>query len=125
MARIELNHDAAFMHSQLCLQNRVVNNRPWPMSEFGFMNTKGVISVPPTFDYADKFCDGLAPVFARGRWFYIDKSGKEAIKLPTNCSQAFMFSEGRAAVALHPEGSPGGFELKENDRWGFIDVHGK
>jgi hypothetical protein len=97
------------------------------LPKIGYINEEGVVVIPASFDDAGQFGDGLAPVYSKkeNRWYYIDKHGKEAITLPANCWLAARFSEGRAAIGLHPSGTQGGTQCVRGDRIGFIDVQGK
>ncbi|MDI6782868.1 MAG: WG repeat-containing protein, partial [bacterium] len=66
------------------------------------------------YDWARPFSEGLAAVniggFEHGKWGYIDKTGKEIIKL--QFKNASGFSEGRAEVSI-------------GKKWGYIDKTGK
>lgn len=95
------------------------------LSDVGFMNTKGEIVIAAKEQVADKFSNGRAPVFSSGRWYYIDKTGKEVITLPDNCTEAIFFSEGLAAIALHQGNVNGTAHRLRGDQWAFIDPQGK
>ena len=43
--------------------------------KYGFINRKFEEVIPPTYDFAYDFKDGLALVRKDGKWFYIDKQG--------------------------------------------------
>ena len=47
--------------------------------KYGYIDSKGKVTVNPQFDAAEPFSDGYAPVKVADRWGYIDKSGKLAI----------------------------------------------
>lgn len=75
--------------------------------------------VPPQFENAHGFSEGLAPVKVGDYWGFIDRTGKMAIKPQFNPKQPqynSYFSEGLAAVNFS-EGGAG--------EWGFIDKSGK
>lgn len=92
----------------------------------GFVNVNGQVVIQPQFDYAKPFNEGLAAVLKEHEWSYIDKTGKVAITLPKDCSNAESFSEGLAAVALGGEGKlPDFLDVRDGAKWGFIDKTGK
>jgi hypothetical protein len=99
----------------------------WGPQHWGFVNAQGQLAVPPKFQYADDFHEGLAAVnvggkpyggadpvprdpmldadgrhfvhpVAGGKWGYIDVSGKWAIG--PRFSAAGDFADGRAEVEL-------------------------
>ncbi|ADQ04163.1 hypothetical protein Calow_0586 [Caldicellulosiruptor owensensis OL] len=86
---------------------------------FGFVNVKnGKTLIKPQYNYAGVFREGLAPVVDGISWFFIDKSGKVAIKLPydrTLMGFVDSFHEGLAAFGI-------GWN---NPKWGFFDRKGK
>jgi hypothetical protein len=47
--------------------------------KYGFVNPAGKIVIPPQFDAADSFSEGLAAVDTRGAWGFIDQTGKMVI----------------------------------------------
>src|SRR5258707_851245 len=47
--------------------------------KFGFIDRAGKVVVPPQFDDAGVFQDGLAPVAIGKQWGYADKQGKLVI----------------------------------------------
>src|SRR5437868_9194689 len=73
--------------------------------KWGYMNASGKIVIPPQFDAADYFYEGLARVTVDkkkregiGKGGYIDKTGKWVIK--PQFDLASEFSEGLAAVGM-------------------------
>jgi hypothetical protein len=81
---------------------------------WGFINRKGDIVVKPIYMNVQDYSENLAPVLDyKGRWGYIDYSGK--YKLPAEYTEATRFVDGVAAVAV-----------VENDRsvWGYIKSDG-
>ena len=44
--------------------------------KIGYINPAGKVVIPPQFQDAGRFEDGLAPVLAGNTWGYIDKDGK-------------------------------------------------
>ena len=120
--------------------------------KYGFINKKGEFAIKPTFDYADAFSEGLAPVLVNKKYGYIDKNGKFIINLQFDYAE--RFSEGMAVVATMTESPDGavfsnGYINKDgkivistkyedakrfseglaavykNKRWGYIDKTGK
>lgn len=81
---------------------------------FGYVDRTGKEVIPPQFDAALPFSEGLAPVRkghpADSGCGYIDKTGQFVIK--PSFRGALPFSEGLAAVTVHGE-------------WGYIDKTGK
>lgn len=95
---------------------RIIQN-----NKYGYIDKTGKVIIPPQFDQADEFSEGLAAVnqggvlnnngvISGGRWGYIDTTGKYVI--PLQFDEAGNFSEGLA-------------EVKVNDKYGFIDKTGK
>jgi len=99
---------------------------PKEQLHYGFLDEDGHIAISPNFDWADDFHEGLAAVRKNGAYFYIDKSGREVLSLPPDCSGAAEFSEGLAAVTVGGDGGiiPG-LGLRRGSRLGFIDTSGK
>lgn len=84
---------------------RVKSGNGW-----GWCNEKGVTVITPQFEDSRAFGKSdLAPVKIRGKWGYIDRNGKVAIK--RQFTEAYPFIDGRAAV-------------KVGIVWGFIDARG-
>jgi len=80
-------------------------------TNFGFVTTEGEWAIPPQFDDARPFHQGLAAVSKDGLWGYIDPSG--AFVIEPRWQKAQSFSEGLAAV--HEEGAG----------WGYINPGGQ
>lgn len=72
--------------------------------------------VPPTYENAWPYFEGLAPVKLNGKWGYIDPSGKIAI--------APQFEDGapRYSIGVFREGLA---EVKIGSQWGFINKEGR
>ena len=49
------------------------------VGKYGYMNKSAKVVIPPQFDRAGLFADGLAAVAVGNRWGFIDQSGKLAI----------------------------------------------
>src|SRR5258706_200389 len=80
------------------------------ITEWKTTDQTGRIVIPPQFDEAGSFSDGLAAVRIGARFGYIDKQGKIVIK--PQFSSAGAFSDGLAVVGI-------------DDKWGYIDKQGK
>jgi hypothetical protein len=78
--------------------------------KWGLIDKTGKEIVPPKYDNAGGFKEGLAKVKLNGKWGFIDKTGK--VIVPPKYDDAWSFSEGLAKVKL-------------NGKWGFIDKTGK
>lgn len=79
-------------------------------NQWGFLNTKGEVAVPPVFRETGNFSEGLAPVRSRKGWGYIDSTGQWIIK--PRYREAKEFSEQLALV-------------RNNRGWGYINHRGK
>jgi hypothetical protein len=64
----------------------------------GFIDETGLIVIPPTFEAAKPFSEGLAAVAVDGKWGFIDESG--AIVIPPTWQEVGPFSNERAAVVF-------------------------
>jgi len=110
----------------------------------GYINEQGRIVIPPQFQHAYQFRDGIAKVEKQGgEWGFIDKKG--AVIGNRYFSDRWDFNEGYAAVHDHDgwsfidkggkyiaghfdgvaEFSSGLAAIEENGRWGFIDQKGR
>jgi hypothetical protein len=82
---------------------------------WGFIKIDGTFAVPPLYDAAGVFREGLAPVKIFGKkWGFIDVDRK--IRIEPVFEGANQFAEGLASV----EG-----DFAANYKWGFIDHDGK
>ncbi|MGA7794603.1 MAG: WG repeat-containing protein [Candidatus Acidiferrales bacterium] len=68
----------------------------------GFINRQGQWAIPPKFEDALHFCDGLAPAKIGGRWGYINPSGESVIA--PRFEGAESFDDGMGAVLERDEG---------------------
>lgn len=78
---------------------------------WGFLDTKGRVSVPPRYDAVGSFSDGMAEVAVGDHWGYVDASGQE--RIAPAYERVGPFSQGRAAV------------LADDGRWGYLDHDGQ
>jgi len=80
-----------------------------------YINKEGKIIFTIDADLCGGFSEGLAPVKIKGKWGYIDNTGK--IKINPAYERANKFSEGLAAVEK--------IDIKTKEKkWGFIDKNG-
>lgn len=81
---------------------------------WGYIDKEGKILIEPKFEYAGEFSSGRAPVVIgaddKPKFGYIDETGELAF--PILFDRGLEFSEGFAVVSI-------------NDKYGYIDVHGK
>ncbi len=88
---------------------------PFPRKgKYGYRDRSGEFVIPPQFDYAGEFSEGLAVVglgrFPATKWGYINLQGQ--VVIPAQFDGAHDFAEGMAAVSV------GG-------KLGYIDRAGK
>ncbi|HEY0003893.1 MAG TPA: WG repeat-containing protein [Pyrinomonadaceae bacterium] len=87
--------------------------------KLGYIDERGRIAIEPRFDSARDFHEGLAYVRRQGFRGFIDREGREVIKvdelIKADDPQAKDFHEGLAAVGTR--------ELE--GRWGYIDRSGR
>ena len=79
--------------------------------KYGFIDASGEVVIPPQFDDAYMFREGLALVENDGKIGFIDTKGKYAV--PPIYEDAEPFSEGLAAVSI------------DGDHYGFINKNGE
>lgn len=77
--------------------------------KYGFADVSKKTVVPPKYEDARKFSEGMAQVKLNGKWGYIDNTGREVI--PPKYDTTFDFKEDFAGVRL-------------GDKAGFIDKTG-
>jgi hypothetical protein len=85
-------------------------------ARFGYIDATGATVIPPMFERADRFSEGIASIVKGGKVGFIDRAGKAVIeprfdRVPGE-QRLPSFSEGLAAVGV------GG-------RYGFIDTTGR
>lgn len=78
---------------------------------WGFVDSNDDELIPPIYEVATPFSEGLAAVFLHGMWHYIDPTGKVVIKCE-RFQSVKPFSEGLAAVL-------------EDGLWGYIGTDGQ
>lgn len=89
--------------------------RPFQSEErlFGFKNEEGQIVIEAKYDNARHFFDGLGAVMTKGKWGFVDATGKEVI--PPVYVKVRDFSEALAGVRL---------SLDNKDKIKFVDKKG-
>ncbi|MEZ5330198.1 MAG: WG repeat-containing protein [Verrucomicrobiales bacterium] len=84
--------------------------------KWGYINKAGVTVIPPQYDFAQEFVDGVAAVAVEVensfefKWTYIDTNGKQM--WGAEFEEAMPFSDGLAAVM-------------RDGLWGYIDPNGE
>src|SRR5215467_13059918 len=83
--------------------------------KFGYIDKTGRVTIPPQFDSASRFSEGLAAVGVgddtiKRKWGYIDQTGRFAIK--PRFSKADDFSNGLALVSTMEDIVPNIFIIK-------------
>jgi hypothetical protein len=91
---------AAFQAAPGLLQDR---------GRWGFLDASGEVVIPPRFEAAGSFAEGLAPAAEGGRFGFVDASG--AWVVPPRFERAGPFRDGRARVLV-------------DGAWGFVDRTG-
>jgi hypothetical protein len=95
---------------------KVMINGKW-----GYINKSGEVVIQPKYSFAGDFSEGLANVLDIGsgnRMGFIDKNGREVIKLPEYVAALDKFSEGLNRIMVFESTQPG-------NKSGFIDITGK
>jgi hypothetical protein len=67
-------------------------------SQVGFVDSSGRFTIPPIYDEALPFSEGLAAVRVGEKWGFIDKNGRMAIE--PRFEQAYYFFEGIAVAEI-------------------------
>jgi hypothetical protein len=87
-------------HSEDLLTSKTDANARFPIvknGKWGYMDRNGSLVIPPQFEKAATFSEGLAPVRVNGKWGYIDVHGMMVIK--PQYAAAMQFSEGIGLVS--------------------------
>jgi hypothetical protein len=84
--------------------------------KFGYIDKSGKFIIEPVFQVAYAFSEGLARVWNSSKYCFIDKTGKETLKSPSDASLESGFSEGLAIFLIHVGGG---------SRSGYMDKAGK
>lgn len=109
----------------------------------GFVNASGEFVVPPSFDEALPFSDGLAAVETGEKWGFVDRNGHQVI--PSQYKAAYYFQEGigqvesdSGCVLIDKSGATvakgfnvlqsineGRIPASRGDKSGYLDLQGK
>lgn len=76
----------------------------------GYMDREGRVRIPPAFDFASFFQEGLAEVEVEGKHGFIDRTGHFVVR--PEYDDSHPFNEGLAGV-------------EKDGQWGFIDASGR
>lgn len=79
-------------------------------NHWGYIDPNGEFAIPPSYDFANDFVDGLAAILLNGKWGYVNHEGKEIIS--PQFDNAYNFSHGLARIKI-------------GEKWGYIDTKGK
>ena len=85
----------------------------WPGvrdGRFGFVNGEDAFVIPPRFEAARNFSDGLASVQVQGRWGFIDASGRVVIAPQFDWTHDFADGVALAGIGI---------------QWGYVDRTGR
>jgi serine/threonine-protein kinase len=83
--------------------------QPGCSAKTGYVDMHGHFIIPPIFDEAGDFSEGVAVVKVNGKYGYIDTKG--AFAIPATFDKALSFTQGLTFV-------------KKGDKWGVIDKKG-
>lgn len=79
-------------------------------ARWGFIDRSGRLAIPPEWERAGDFSEGLAPVARSGEWHLIDRSGATRARL--RAERVHELSEGWAAY-------------RREGAWGYVDREGR
>lgn len=109
-----------------------------PGGKFGYLETTGEFAIPPVYDWAQAFSEGLAWVIRDGRRLIVNKSGSEITPEPLpvgDYMEVHPFQHGRARVSIVDFRDGIGFKFgalayhHDEDKyagiWGYVDTAGK
>ena len=82
----------------------------YPDLKYGYIHKSGVLVIPPRFEGAGVFSEGLAAVKLHGKCGYIDKTGRLVIEPRFDAARPFFGSLARVNVG---------------DKCGYIDKAGR
>lgn len=138
---VSLDSSGAFHPRRVALAGELAPKRI--DRKVGFVDAGGQFKIPPTFDEALPFSEGLAAIKVDNKWGFIDTEGHLAIR--PQFAAAFYFREGVATVdselgtqIVDRSGTAisEGFEtidfvvegrvpVMRKEKWGFLDLQGK
>ena len=99
---------------------------------YGFIDRNMQFAIPMIYSNADEFKDGRAKVRRGGKWFYVDKTGKETLIEPKSTGEKYQdigeYCEGMCRVSTLKLGSMDLAYYSDDSEiagtWGFIDETG-
>lgn len=136
----DLNPDAILRLPQPSLASGIPP-KPVKLGEkWGYKDSTGQLVIPPQFDKAGKFSEGLAEVKIGSKYGYIDLNGRVVIK--PQFDRVWSFSEGQARVKIDDKSTyidktgkilfdeassfcEGLARVKIGDKYGYIDKTGQ
>lgn len=77
---------------------------------WGYVSADGKSTIQPIFDWADDFMEGMALVYDKDHYTFLNQRGQQMKRI--KASHAYPFSEGLAAV-------------QKGDKWGYINERGR
>jgi len=89
----------------------------------GYVNRTGKLIIPPRWDFASEFHDGLANVRVGNRWGIIDRTGKEVI--PPVWASIHVAGDGLYQTLQFLEPRPGDTQPYASGRMCYLDASGK
>ena len=90
--------------------------------KWGFLNKKGEVVVPLTYEYADPFSDGLARVKEGKRYKFIDTAGKVVLEVP-DFDYPHDYHEGLSAIQDYAAGVDNGCITRYIDKLGKLSFN--
>lgn len=82
-----------------------------PAGSYGYIDRRGMEVIPPRYEWAGTFHNGMAQIKSGSKWGYINKAGEEVIPPKYDINRKFD-CDGFAKVSV-------------NRKWGIIDKTGK
>jgi WG containing repeat len=90
---------------------------------YGYIDRNGRFAIPPQFDEADEFSDGLAHVRVGNKHGFIDHTGK--LVFPLEFDEAYPLFDGIARVGFGEEHYDWAGKEGAREKIGYIDNTGK